>query len=248
MGREMSSRRRVEVDALAESAHRHLDGAIVCVDVLLCTTTAVTAAAGGRRTFVVARAEEAYEVARTLRDPLLALEVNGPALPGFGAAASPAALESARDVARPLVLTSPTARLLVNARGAEGVYLACLRNAAATAAYVAMHHDRVAVIGAGHGQDTRCEDQMIATTIALDLVRLGFEPEGLATLREISRWRHVDVSAAWLGRGAELLSRVGQRKDVEFALGRRDDLGQVCEYGNGEVVARTWPCPDARAV
>jgi phosphosulfolactate phosphohydrolase-like enzyme len=244
----MALRRRVQVDALAESAYRHLDGAIICVDVLLCSTTVVTSVTQGRRTFIVASAEEAYEVASSLRNPILADEMRWRDLPGFEAGTGPAALEKRRDVARPLVLTSPTAHLLANAQGADGVYLACLRNASATAAYVAMHHERVAVIGAGHGQDTRCEDQIIATMIAEDLMRRGFKPEGLGTMREITRWHRADVSAARLGRGAELLTRVGQRDDIDFALGRRDDLDQVCEYEDGEVFARTWHVPDARAV
>jgi phosphosulfolactate phosphohydrolase-like enzyme len=244
----MALRRRVQLDALAESAHRHLDGAIICVDVLLCSTTAVTSVAQGRRTLIVASAEEAYEAAGFLRNPVLADEMPGRTLLGFEAEAGPAVLDKRRDIGRPLVLTSPTAHLLANARGADGVYLACLRNAAATAAYVALHHERVTVIGAGHGPDTRCEDQIVATMIAQDLIRRGFEAEGLGTMRELSRWRHADVSAARLGRGAELLNRIGQREDVEFALGRRDDLDQVCEYQDGEVFARGWHASGAEAV
>lgn len=241
----MSVTRRVRVDSLAESVHRHLDKAIICVDVLLTTTTAVTAVARGRRTVIVGTPEEALAAARRLSEPVLALEAAPSPPAGFDGDAGPAALERRGDVARPLVLASPTARLLDNARGAQAVYLACLRNAAATAAYVAEHHERVAVIGAGFGHQTRCEDQIVANQLALDLVKRGFKPDGLGTEREIARWGGADMALARLGRGAELMCRIGRQQDVDFALARRDDLQEVCEFHNGEVVGRSWPAPHA---
>jgi 2-phosphosulfolactate phosphatase len=236
----MAARQRVEIDALAASACRHSDDAIVCVDLLLCSTTAVTSAAQGRRTFIVPTAQEARRTASRLRRPVLAFDMPGQAPSDFDSNAGPAALERRRDVERPLVLTSPTAHLLANARSAPALYLACLRNAAAVARHVALQHERVTIVGAGHGFDMRCEDQMVAAIIAQDLVRLGFEPSGLSTLRELSRWRDTDVSVARLGRGAELLRRTGREEDLEFALGRRDDLDLVCEFRDGEAVAGTW--------
>lgn len=229
---------------MAESACRHRDDAIICVDILLCSTTAVTSAARGRRTFIVSNAEEARSRANALRNPVLASEIPAQAPPDFDADTGPAALERRRDVERPLVLTSPTAHLLANARFAPALYLACLRNAAAVARHVAVHHDRVTVLGAGHGSDIRCEDQLAAAMIARDLARQGFEPEGLSTIRELSRWRDADLSVARLGRGAELLRRTGHEEDLEFALGRQDDLDLVCEFRDGEVVAGNWLTAD----
>jgi 2-phosphosulfolactate phosphatase len=236
----MAARRRVQIDALAESAGRHRNDAIICVDVLLCSTTAVTSAARGRRTFIVPDAEEARRRAGALPNPVLAFEIPAQAPPGFDTDAGPAALERRKDVDRPLVLTSPTARVLANAMSAPAVYLACLRNAAAVTRHVALHHERVTVVAAGHGPDPRCEDQMLAARIAQHLVRLGFEPEGFGTLREIARWRAADMAVAKLGRGAELLKRAGDDVDLEFALSRQDDLDFVCEFRDGEVVTGGW--------
>lgn len=241
----MSAGRRVRVDYLAESVYRHVDKAIVCVDVLLTTTTAVTAVARGRRTVIVGTPEEARAAAQRMINPVLALEATHCLPAGFDGDAGPAAMERRTDVARPLVLASATARLLVNARGAQAIYLACLRNAAATAAYVAERHARVAVVGAGFGHQTRCEDQIVASQLALDLVNRGFEPDGPGTEREIARWGRADISIARLGRGAELMRRIGCEQDVDFALGRRDDLEEVCEYHGGEVVGLSWPAPHA---
>lgn len=244
----MSVARRVSVDSLAESVYRHLDKAIICVDVFLTTTTAVTAVARGRRTVIVGTPEEALAAARRMKDPVLAVEAAPCPPAGFDGDAGPVAMERRSDVSRPLVLASPTARLLGNARGAQAVYLACLRNVAATAAYVSEHHERVAVIGAGFGHQTRCEDQIVATQLALDLVKRGFKPDGLGTEREIARWGGADMSLARLGRGAELMCRIGRQQDVDFALARRDDLPEVCEVHSGEVVGRSWPAPHVAAV
>ncbi len=241
----MSAGRRVSVDYLAESVYRHVDKAIVCVDVLLTTTTAVTAVARGRRTVIVGTPEEARAAAQRMRNPVLAVEAAPCPPAGFDGDAGPAAMERRSDVARPLVLASATARLFVNARGAQAIYLACLRNAAATAAYVAERHEQVAVVGAGFDHQTRCEDQIVASQLALGLVNRGFEPDGPGTDREIARWGRADISIARLGRGAELMRRIGREQDVDFALGRRDDLQEVCEYHGGEVVGRSWPAPHA---
>jgi hypothetical protein len=72
------------------------------------------------------------------------------------------------------------------------------------------HHERVAVIGAGFVHETRCEDQIVATQLALDLVKRGYKPDGLGTEREIARWGGADISLARLGWGAELMGRIGR--------------------------------------
>jgi phosphosulfolactate phosphohydrolase-like enzyme len=227
------ARQTVLIDALPDSVYRHLDCAIVCIDVLLSTTTAVTSVAQGRRTLFASSVADGRRRARDLSDPVLAGE------PGFAAAdfdsrSGPSALEGRVDVGRPLVLVSPAAQLLYNAEEAAAVYVACLRNMSATADLLAERYERVALLGAGFGGESRCEDQMVAAWIAGKLVDRGFETADPQTARELERWSRTDVSVAALGRGAEYLRRVGREEDLRFVLSRVDDLDLTCRFRSGE--------------
>ena len=244
----MARRRVVVIDALAEGVHRHEDSAIVCIDVLLSTSTLVTAVAGGRRTVVAATLADGRRRAASLYDALLANESEAP-IPGPGhRPMGPASFEGRGD-GRPLVLVTPGAELLENAAHAQAVYVTCLRNLSATVDAVAARHDRVALVGAGHGTDTRCEDQLAAAWMARQLVAMGFEPAGHQTVREIERWGHADLAVVRLGRGAEHWRRQGHGEDVDFVLGRVDDLDLVCVFEGGDVravgspVASKWVAP-----
>ena len=77
----MSPKKTVKIDAFPESAFRYLGyDAIVCVDVIRATTTAVTAVAQDRRVFPVASVEDAFTVAGRLEilvDPFEGLRVRG---------------------------------------------------------------------------------------------------------------------------------------------------------------------------
>lgn len=226
---------RVRIDSLAESVHRHMDGAIVCIDVFLGSSTVVTAVAQGRRTVLATTIDEARVSARLLVEPILAIEPGFRAGAGFEEGSGPLSLESGLDVRRPLVLTSPLAQMLFDAQAAPGVYVACLRNMSATAEFLAERHEQVALVGAGYGGEVRYEDQMVAAWMARMLIDRGFEPEGLHTTREVERWSEVDLSLAALGRGAEHLCRVGQRAELEFLLSRIDDLDVACRFQGGEM-------------
>jgi phosphosulfolactate phosphohydrolase-like enzyme len=229
------SRRVVQIDALAESVSRHVDGAIVCIDVFLSTTTVTTSIGQGRRTLVAATAAGARAYARGLTNPILAGEPGLLGTDGFDQEAGPADLEERQDVARPLVLAAPAAELLHNARGASAVYVACLRNMSATAELLARTHERVILVGAGHGSDVRYEDQIAAAWIGHRLVKLGFEPVDHLTAREIDRWSSADVSLVALSRGAEYLRRAGRARDLEFALTHVDDMEISCRFQGGEM-------------
>lgn len=234
------SRRVVQIDALADGVVRHVDQAIVCIDVLLSTTTAVTAVAQERRTLMTATAAEASACARGLTNPILAAEPGLPGAEGFDPEAGPAGLEGRRDVARPLVLATPAAHIVFNARRASAVYVACLRNMTATVDMLALRHDRVALVGAGHGSDVRYEDQVAAAWIGRRLLDAGFEPADYQTAREIDRGASAGLSLLALGRGAEYLRRTGRERDLEFTLTHVDDLEVSCRFQAGEVRA-VWP-------
>src|SRR6185437_8850419 len=129
------AQRSVVIDFLPERAAVHRgDRAIVAIDVIRATTTAVTAVALGRRCFPAATIEAAAELAAKLEHPLLVGEIGGQIPDGFDISNSPTQLEQLADVSRPIVLLSTSGTLLLaESRGAEAVYAGCLRNVQAQA-------------------------------------------------------------------------------------------------------------------
>jgi phosphosulfolactate phosphohydrolase-like enzyme len=227
----------VKIDSFPESAFRYLEyDAIVAVAVMHGTTAAVTAAAAGRRVLVASSASDALRISQGLRNPLLAGE--GETAQGLSLEVldSPLALARRQDVERPLVLCSPPGtHLLRNTSGCGNVYVACLRNRAATAEHVAARPGRVAVLTAGHGHELRCEDQIVAGWIARALLDQGFRPEDGHTADVAARWGSADPALASLGKSAEQNRRAGRGADVDFILGHVDDLDTICQYHKGEV-------------
>jgi phosphosulfolactate phosphohydrolase-like enzyme len=234
------TRREVQIDSLADSVHRHADRAIVCIDVLLSSTSAVTSLAQGRRTVLATTVEEARLRGRSLNEAVLMGEPGLPGVQGPEFCPGPCALESRGE--GDVVVVSPAAKLLYDAQCAHAVYVACLRNMSATAELLAERHDRVTLVGAGYGGEVRYEDQMVAAWIAGKLVAHGFEPAGLHTVREIERWSKVEPSVAALGRGAEHLRRLGQGQELHFVLSRVDDLDLACRFQGGEL-RQVWRSP-----
>jgi len=118
------------IDYLPESASRYRDRcAVVAVDVIRATTTAITAVAAGRRCYPVDSLESLLGLAWRLRNPLLAGEINGDTPVHVEMNNSPAELVKRFDTSRPLVLLSSSGtRLIMNARGCDALYLACFRN------------------------------------------------------------------------------------------------------------------------
>src|SRR5262249_56158002 len=88
-------------DALSEYRD---DRALVAVDVIRATTTAVTAISMGRECYVVPTAQSAFDMASRLSNALLAGEQDGATPTGFELTNSPAQLAARQDVSRPLVL------------------------------------------------------------------------------------------------------------------------------------------------
>ncbi len=232
----MNATRTVKIDALHDSAYRHLErDAVVCIDVLLAGTTLVTALAQGRRAFAVLTAAAALDVARDLNDPILALDGDEPAPRGFLTSFGPADLDRNTEADRPLVLVSAWTSLLENTAGSKAVYVACLRNLATTTDFIAEADERVALIGAGYGGEQRCEDRIAAAVMARHLIEKGFEPEDLTTVQEVTSWAQADASILALGKSADYLRRQHRDHELDFVLSRRDDLDLVCLYEGGEV-------------
>src|SRR5436190_9278738 len=120
----------VIIDYLAESVQHYRFGwAVVVVDVIRATTTAVTAAAAGRRCFTAPTVEFALAIAAGVTDPLLAGESKGVMPASFELDNSPAQIAECSDTHRPLVLVSSSGtRVIHEASGCESVYLSCFRN------------------------------------------------------------------------------------------------------------------------
>lgn len=234
--------RTVVIDCFAESLERYREGwAVIGVDVLRATTTAVTAAALGRRVFPVPDLERAVATAALLPGALLAGELGGRVPYGFEENNSPAALDVRPDVHRPMVLLSSSGTRLVHELGPrDAVYAACLRNVSAMVAHAAARHERVAVVGAGTRGEFREEDQLGCAWIAQGLVEQGFQAQQW-TARIIERWRGAPVDAVARGASADYLRRSGQVSDLEFVLDHVDDLHEAYALRDGELVVPEVP-------
>jgi 2-phosphosulfolactate phosphatase len=225
------------IDVLPESARAYTDGwAVVAVDVMRATTTAVTVAWSGRRCLPVPSLEAARAAARTLERPLLMGEVAGEMPDGFELQNSPSSIERRDDLERPAVLLSSSGtRLLHEATGADAVYASCLRNVSAQVRHLGEHHRRVAVIGAGTKGDFRREDQFGCAQVASGLLELGYRAEDPRTREIVDRWRGAPVEECAGGRSADYLRRTGQLEDLEFVLTRIDDVSGVFPFEAGQL-------------
>jgi len=233
------SRRTVVIDAFPESADRYVaDHAIVAVDVIRATTTAVTSLALGRRCFPVASRAAAFELRARLEDALLAGELHGLTPEGFDVGNSPAMLLGRSDVHRPLILLSSSGTKLVHAaRNAPAVYLACFRNAAAVARHLAGQPRRIAVIGAGSRGEFRKEDQICSAWVAAGLLEAGYEAADARTAEIVDRWGEAPAAACAEGASADYLRRSKQLADLDFVLTHVNDVDTACILVAGEVIA-----------
>ena len=84
---------RVAIDSFPDAASRYPGQAIVAVDVIRATTTAVTAVNRGHRLFVGASLEHATSLARKLDSPLLVGELGGNMPYGFDLQNSPSLVD-----------------------------------------------------------------------------------------------------------------------------------------------------------
>jgi 2-phosphosulfolactate phosphatase len=230
-------RRVVVIDCLPESVSRYRsEWAIVAVDVIRATTTAITAVAGGRRCFPAPTIEAALAIAQRFSNPLLAGEVNGTMPVTFEMDNSPAQLVCRTDNHRPLVLVSSSGTKVIHeAAGSEALYLGCFRNYSSLPVYLAERHSRVAIIGAGSKGEFREEDQLCCAWIAAGLMGRGYVSANLQTSQIVSRWRDAPSTACLGSRSVEFLKRTNQVRDLDFILSHIDDLRGVFAVREGEV-------------
>jgi 2-phosphosulfolactate phosphatase len=227
----------VVIDYLPESASRYRSGwAMVAVDVIRATTTAITAAAAGWRCFPVPTIEAALALARQFDNPLLAGESGGDIPAGFEIDNSPALLACRKDTYRPLVLVSSSGTKVIHrAAGCEAVYLGCFRNYSVVADYLAGRHPRVAIIGAGSQGEFREEDQACCAWIAARLMSQGYLPHNPETGSLVGRWFNAPPEACLSSRSVSFLKRTDRIHDLHFIFSHIDDLPAVFAVRNGEV-------------
>ena len=243
------SRKTVVIDCFPESVEVYAgDYAIVAVDVIRATTTAVTAVATGRRCFPAETIEAAVALATRLKNPLLVGELGGSMPYGFDLNNSPAQLIRRDDVERPVILLSTSGtRLMCGARRSQAVYVACLRNYRATASHLARHHTAVAVIGAGARGEFREEDQLGCAWIARLLLDAGFHAANDSTKDIVGRWEQASVDTITTGASADYLRRTDQEQDLDFVLRHVDDVDAAVVVEAGEVLRARAPLSSALA-
>jgi 2-phosphosulfolactate phosphatase len=228
----------VVIDSFPESLSRYQKGyAIVAIDIVRATTTAITAVASGRRCFPVPTLEAALEVAGGLDNPLLVGEQRGVIPAGFHLNNSPTELLARTDIQRPVVLLSSSGtRLCHEASKCTLALVACLRNYRFTANYLASHTDNVAIVGAGSRGEFREEDQLGCAWIAGLLLDAGFLPADRRTVEIVNEWSKKPVDAWLENKSAVYLRRTGQLADLNFILEHVSDLEALFMLNNGEVV------------
>jgi 2-phosphosulfolactate phosphatase len=232
-------RNRVVIDCYQENPEFRYDGyALVAIDVIRATTTAITAVASGRRCFPVPTEDAAKQVKRKLPNPLLAGEVAGKLPDDFEVNNSPAEMAMRMDTERPLVLLSSSGTKLIHAaRESDFTYLACFRNHSTIAQHLIDHHSHVALVGAGTRGEFREEDQICCAWIARELIAAGFEPDNERTSSIVNQWGTAAADACLCSRSAEYLLKSGQTLDLDFTLEHVNDLPYVYRMRDGEVVA-----------
>jgi 2-phosphosulfolactate phosphatase len=228
----------VVIDCFPESLENYRNGyAIVAVDIIRATTTAVTGVALGRRCYPSPTLEAAVPLAARLTNPLLVGELGGSMPYGFDINNSPVELEMRSDIHRPMLLLSTSGtKLICGAQPSQAMYVACLRNYGSTAAYIVAHHPKVAVIGAGSRGEFREEDQLGCAWIAEILLGNGYEPQDHRTISIIEQWSGVSVAVIVEGASAEYLRNSGQRGDLDYILTHVNDLDEVFRFEQGQIV------------
>jgi 2-phosphosulfolactate phosphatase len=231
----------VVIDCFQENPEIHRKGyAIVAIDVIRATTTAITAVASGRRCFPVPSLEAAKLIRKELTNPLLAGEVGGYLLEGFEANNSPAEIAMRTDIERPLVLLSSSGTKLIHAaRESDFTYLACFRNHSTISQHLIDHHPKVALIGAGTRGEFREEDQICCAWIARQLIAAGYEAENARTTQIVDVWGAAPEDACLCSTSAEYLRRSGQTRDLDFTLSHINDLPFVYMMKDNQVVSLT---------
>jgi 2-phosphosulfolactate phosphatase len=221
--------------------HEHLpdvtpDCAIVGVDVIRATTTAVTAVTIGRRLYPAGSIEAAVRLAADLDRPVLAGELGGVQPYGFDMQNSPTEVQALAPSTRPIILLSTSGTRLISEAAKRGTcHVSCLRNASAEGAHLARLGGDAVILGADSRGEFREEDQLCAARIARVLVEAGHEIADRATDDVLARWGDAPDDSFLAGRSARYLRDTGQAHDLAFVLEHVDDLSSVFAIEDGEV-------------
>ena len=228
----------VVIDCFPESVRHYKEGyAVIAIDVIRATTTAVTAVAAGRRCFPASSIEMALPIAARLDHPLLVGELGGNMPYGFDMNNSPAEIISRTDILRPMILVSSSGTQLIhNTKDCDAGYISCFRNYGSTIKHLVDRHRHIAVIGAGTRGEFREEDQMCCAWIADGLMKAGYKPEDKRTIEVMDKWRDSPVEACITGKSAEYLRKSGQVKDLEFILHHVNDIDSAFMIKHDEIV------------
>lgn len=234
--------RSVVIDCFFDGDKKYpADYAIVAIDVIRATTTAITAVDLGRDCYPVSSLEMALTVTHFLENPILCGELGGNMPFGFEIQNSPTQLLIRTDVQRPLILLSTSGtKLIKNYETSNSVYIACLRNYEAMTNFLADEHTKVALIGAGTREEFREEDQLCCAWIANGLIQQGFIPENEETEEFINTWKNSAVDVILNGKSAEYLRRSKQEADLDFILKHINDNKKVYRMERGKIKEITF--------
>ena len=221
--------------------HEHLpplarSAAVVAIDVIRATTTAITAVASGQRVYPAGSIEAAVRLAADLERPLLAGELGGLQPYGFDMQNSPCEMEDLQGSARPVILLSTSGtRLMAEAASRGECHPACLRNARAHGELLARTGQDAVILGADSRGEFREEDRLCAARIARVLVEAGHDLSDRFTAEVLERWGTASDDAFLGGRSARYLRETAQEHDLEFVLEHIDDLSSTYTVADGEV-------------
>jgi 2-phosphosulfolactate phosphatase len=234
--------KRFVIDGLPESAVRYQSGyAVVTIDVIRATTTAITAVAAGRQCFPAPSLEGALRLASVLEKPILAGELDGDMPATFEMNNSPSELSMRSDIPRPLVLLSSSgSKLMCNAMGSDAAYVACFRNHSSLSQELVAHaYPRVALLGAGSRGAFREEDLLCCAWIGAELARHGYSPEDRRTMNILEQWGTARTADCLISKSVDYLKRTRQLADLNFIMSKVNDLDSVFVLRGGEVVLKT---------
>jgi 2-phosphosulfolactate phosphatase len=214
--------------------------AIVGMDVIRATTTAITAVVAGRRCFPIESLEAAVPLAARLENPLLVGELGGNMPFGFHLQNSPAEMDRRVELGRPVILLSTTGtKLLCEAARIGVTYVACMRNIRAQAQHLIASHERVLLLAGESRAEFREEDRLCCGRIAQLLLDAGYEPQNAFVEQIAKHWGAAPDDAFLQGHSVQYLAATGQYHDVEFILEHVDDLDSVFAMSGGELVQAT---------
>jgi 2-phosphosulfolactate phosphatase len=211
--------------------------AIVVVDVIRATTTAITAVAAGHVVFPVCSKSAALRTAAGLVEPVLAGEIDGVQLLEFDLHNSPSQMVTLASSSSPIVLLSSSGtRLMLEASHYSPTYVCCLRNVTAQAEHLATLYCNVLIVGVDRHGEFRDEDRLCAARIAMRLLEHGYHALDSPTMDLIARFGSAADHLIVRSRSACYLRETGQDEDLAFILDHIDDLDVVLRVGERAIL------------